>query len=118
MVVTLVLFLLLSALTVVGLLKAKHVSPLLRGFMGIACALLLLNFVKFCNDYPMTCTIHFRYITPLLLYGGLGLGLFWSSSKKGTLPKILMGIATLCIVITAVFSTVLYIGCLPPLVTA
>ena len=118
MVASLILFVLLSVVTVIGLIRAKHVSPLLRVFVGLACGLLLLNFVKFCNDYPMTCTIHFRYITPVLLYGGLGLGLFWSSSKKQLSAKIVVGLAAVLILSTSVLSAMLYVNCLPPLVVA
>lgn len=113
MVVTIFLFLLLAALTVWGLIRAKHQSPLLRGFISLAGLLLVGNFVKFCVDYPMTCTIHFRYIAPVLLYGGLGLGFWWESTKKKLPARIILCIALLAILTTCVISTELYTECLP-----
>lgn len=113
MVVTICLFLLLTVLTVWGLIRAKHQSPLLRGFIALACVLLVGNFVKFCMDYPMTCTIHFRYIAPVLLYGGLGLGFWWESTKKKLPARIILAVVAIAVLTTCVISTVLYTGCLP-----
>ncbi|MBQ9779455.1 MAG: glycosyltransferase family 39 protein [Clostridia bacterium] len=115
MVVTLGLFFLLTALTLWGLISAKKQSPLLRGFIAFACLLLVGNFVKFCDDYPMTCTIHFRYIAPVLLYGGLGLGFWWESTKKKLPARIILAVVALAVLTTCVISTVLYTGCLPVL---
>ncbi len=118
MVISVLLFVLLSLVTVVALFKAKQVSPLLRGFVGLALVLIVVNFVKFCIDYPFTCTIHFRYIAPVLLYGCIGLGMYWAWCKKGILDRILMGVTATGMVSTAILSTVLYVNCLPPLVVA
>ncbi len=118
MVISVVLFILLTVVTVVALFKAKHVSPLLRSFVGIACVLIVFNFVKFCIDYPFTCTIHFRYIAPVLLYGCIGLGMYWTWCKKGLFDRILMGVIATGMVSTAILSTILYVNCLPPLVVA
>ena len=118
MIVTLALFFLLSALTVWGLIRAKKQSPLLRGFILFACLLLIGNFVKFCVDYPMTCTIHFRYIAPLMLYGSIGLGFWWESTKKKLPARILLCVVVLAVLITCVISTKLYIECLPVLETS
>lgn len=115
MVITIVLTLLLTVLTLMGFIRAKDCSPWLRVFMGSACVLLLLNFVKFCIDYPMTCTIHFRYITPVLLYGALGLGLWWSSSKKKLPARIVLSLVAVAILTTCVISSLLYMHGLPVL---
>lgn len=117
MMVSLVMFVLLTGLTVVALFKAKQVNPLFRGFVAVAGVLLAGNFVKFCMDYPFTCTIHFRYIVPLLLYGCIGMGMYWSWCKKNWFNRILLGVVAAGIVMTVVISTVLYVNCLPiPLV--
>jgi len=115
MVLSLALFFLLAGLTVWGLIRGKKHPPLLRGFIGLACLLLVGNFVKFCIDYPMTCTIHFRYIAPLLLYGSMGLGFWWESTKKKLPSRILLTVVALAVVSTCVISTILYAGCLPVL---
>lgn len=118
MVVSLVLFVLLAVLTINALLRAKHISVWLRVFVGLAAILLFFNFVKFCIDYPFTCTIHFRYIAPVLLYGCMGLGMYWTWCKKNLFDRIVMGFVAVGIVSTAVLSTILYVNCLPPLVMA
>ncbi len=117
MVVTLLLFLLLAVLTVWGLIRANKQSPLLRGFIAAALLLVMGNYVKFCVDYPMTCTIHFRYIASILLYGALGLGFWWESTKKKIPARILLAIVAVAVLTTCVISTVLYSGCLPILET-
>ncbi len=118
MIVTLGLFFLMVGLTVWGLIRAKKQSPLLRGFIALACVLLIGNFVKFCMDYPMTCTIHFRYIAPLMLYGGLGLGFWWESTKKKLPACILLFVVCAAVLATCVISTELYTECLPVLEAA
>lgn len=112
MVITVVLAILMVGLTAVALFKAKQVSPWLRTFVGVAGVILSLYFVKFCLDFPFTCTIHFRYIVPLLLYGCIGMGLYWSSCKKDIADRILMGVASAGVISTALISTFLYLNCL------
>ncbi|MBE6558140.1 MAG: glycosyltransferase family 39 protein [Ruminococcaceae bacterium] len=118
MVLTLGLFFLLTALTVWGLIRAKQQSPLLRTFIAFAAILIMGNFVKFCMDYPMTCTIHFRYIAPVLLYGSIGLGFWWESTKKKIPARIILAVVALAVLTTCVISTELYTECLPVLEAA
>lgn len=87
MVVTLVLALATIAVTVVGLIRRRDVDSRLRWFVAVAAVLLLGNYVVFCKDYPWTCTIHFRYVLPVLLYGGIGTGLWWQRSARTPLHR-------------------------------
>ena len=113
MVLTIGLTLLLFVLSVWGFIRAKQQSPLLRGFLVFGCVLLLGNFVKFCYDYPMTCTIHFRYIVPVLLYAALGLGFWWQSTQKKLPAKIILSLTSVVILVFSVLSSYLYVTGLP-----
>ncbi len=113
MIVTILLALAVTALTVIGLIRAKRTAPVLRIAVAAASLLLLLNFLKFCVDYPFTCTIHFRYITALLVFAGIGTGLWWQNSSKHVAVRVVK-IATASL--TAVFcllSAYLCLACYP-----
>jgi 4-amino-4-deoxy-L-arabinose transferase-like glycosyltransferase len=83
MVLAMALTLLYTVLSVIGLFRARDTHGALRAFIAMSAVLTLASFVKFCYEYPMTCTIHFRYITPCLLWGCAGLGLWWQSTTGG-----------------------------------
>ncbi len=121
MVLAILLTLLYTVLTVWGLIGDRTTSWPVRLFVALSILLLTVNFVKFCYDYPMTCTIHFRYITPCLLWGSVGLGLWWRSvheaahntSGKHMPAKVLLGTVAGLTLIFCLLSAQLYLHCLP-----
>ena len=96
-----------------GLLRCKRYAIPLRVFFACFFLLTVAYFVKFCIDFPMTCTLHFRYLLPLLLLAAVGLGAWWESTKKGVAAKILLSLIGVLIVAASVLSAVLYALCLP-----
>ena len=113
MVASLAAGLLLSLLFVWGMLRHKEMNAWLRIFFSLFGVITLGYFAKFCLDYPMTCTLHFRYLLALLVLGGVGVGAFWESTKKGIVPRIVLSLCGLLLLFCSVLSTVLYVLCLP-----
>ena len=114
MVVTLALALVTVAVTVVGLIRRRDVDSRLRWFVAVAALLLLGNYVIFCKDYPWTCTIHFRYILPVLLYGGIGIGLWWQGSSRTPLRRtVQIVLATLTVVFCGLSAYLCAVGMAP-----
>lgn len=111
MLLTLVLAVTAVVLTFIGLVRAKNIDPVLRIFIGSSFAVLILNFLKFCFDFPMTCTIHFRYLVPCLLYCSVGIGMWWSSSKKKLSTLIIRGTTVRLVLFVCVISSFLYLNC-------
>lgn len=115
LVLAMVLTLLYAVLALIGLFRAKDTHWAVRVFIGSAAFLLLANYVKFCYDYPMTCTIHFRYIIPCLPWGCAGVGLWWQSvTGKETAGKRLPARAVLGVTLglTVVFCALSALLCL------
>jgi len=113
MLLSVILAVLLLLTFVWGMLRRGQHSVPLRIFFGGFFLLTLAYFVKFCIDFPMTCTLHFRYLLPLLLLGAVGLCAWWESTKKGVTAKILLSLIGTLTVAASVLSAVLYALCLP-----
>ncbi len=113
MVLSLALGIFISVLFVWGMLRHKETCAWIRAFFAFFGAILLGYFVKFCIDFPMTCTVHFRYLLPLLPLGAVGIGFWWASTKKGVLARITLGVLGGMLLTSCVLSTVLYVLCLP-----
>lgn len=121
-VVTLMLTLLMVVLTLLGLFRNRSVHVMIRLFVGLSALLLFGNFVKFCYDYPMTCTIHFRYLPTCLLWGSMGLGFWWQSVCERPRKKVTyrLACAVLCLTLLLIglfclLSAMLYLQGLPRL---
>ena len=113
MIITVLLAVTVTVLAVIGLVRARDTAPVLRIAVSFASLLLLFNFLKFCIDYPFTCTVHFRYITPLLVLAGVGMGLWW---KKGSRHVAVRAVKTAVASVTALFcliSAYLCLACYP-----
>ncbi len=50
-------------------------TPTEKTLFGSFYALLIINFYKMSKDYPFTCTMNFRYITPTVIIGAFFLGI-------------------------------------------
>ena len=56
----------------------------LKAFFIFFHIVMILNFYKMAADYPFTCTLNFRYITPTVITGALFCGLFLQSLQKSS----------------------------------
>ena len=111
MIVTLLLALTVIVLAVIGLIRAKTASPVLRIAVSVASLLLLYNFLTFCIDYPFTCTVHFRYITVLLVFAGIGMGLWWQNAKNPIPVRIVKAVTAVLTAVFCLFSAYLCLVC-------
>ena len=111
MIVTLLLALTVIVLAVIGLIRAQTASHVLRSAVSVASLLLLYNFLTFCIDYPFTCTVHFRYITVLLVFAGIGMGLWWQNAKKPIPVRIVKAVTAVLTAVFCLFSAYLCLVC-------
>lgn len=50
------------------------IAPLMKVFWGVFYLMMMVNFYKMAHDYPFTCTMNFRYITPTVIIGAFFAG--------------------------------------------
>lgn len=72
---------------IVMMFKKCAMKPLEKTFFGLFYILMIANFYKMCYDYPFTCTMNFRYITPTVIVTSLFCGLFMAQKKNGETSK-------------------------------
>lgn len=74
-------------------------------FFGITYFVFMINFIKFCFDYPQICTMGFRYVSFIIIIPMIGTGLFLEN--KGN--KILMNLLTFLCFLGNGLATLLYL---------
>jgi hypothetical protein len=69
------------------------------------------NFYKMSAQYPFTCTMNFRYITPTVIINALFMGLFMSREEKstGVSATVISAVSKLLMALTAIFCLLSYI---------
>lgn len=109
-------FIMLTAVAVWGivysLVKKKYIVDLTLTVMFLLVGLvILINYVKFCFDYPFTCTQNFRYCVPLLLVGATFTGILYKNTreKKDTFSRIMKWAIPLCVAVFCLSSSMVYI---------
>lgn len=66
--------------------KIPNMNYVLKTFLGLIYISVLGSFIKFCIEFPHTCTMDFRYIVPTLLIGSIAIGLTINElDKKNTM---------------------------------
>lgn len=63
--------------------KRAGISGLCKGFLAGYGGLLILNYLKFCVDYPYVCTFNFRYVLPVFTLCSLAFAVFREDSRYG-----------------------------------
>lgn len=92
------------------------IDRVMKLFWGSFYLMMMVNFYKMANDYPFTCTMNFRYITPTVIIGAFFAGV--SIKRMGTSEKPAAAVAVKLIGAAAALfcalSAVIYIQvCLP-----
>ncbi len=76
---------------------------------------MMVNFYKMCYDYPFTCTMNFRYITPTVIIGALSVGMISEKiiSHKNKTAQIIINITEILTLIFAMLTIIIYlfVGC-------
>ncbi len=82
-----------------------------KGFFTGFYAVMMVSFYKTAKDYPFTCTMNFRYITPTVIIGVVFIGLVIANIKmKNTFfNKSLKAILKICTMLFAVCSGLVYL---------
>ncbi|MDE7137423.1 MAG: hypothetical protein K2O29_03050, partial [Ruminococcus sp.] len=77
---------------------------------------MMINFYKMCCDYPFTCTMNFRYITPTVITGALFTGIISDKiiSQKTKKGRIAIYITEAMTFLFALFTIIIYlaVGCI------
>ncbi|MBR2152036.1 MAG: hypothetical protein IJ944_01960 [Clostridia bacterium] len=92
--------------------KKKYIVDLTLTVMFLLVGLvILINYVKFCFDYPFTCTQNFRYCVPLLLVGATFTGNLYTEilNNKDKFSKIMKWAIPLCVGVFCLSSSMVYI---------
>jgi len=98
------------AMVYVCIKKLKNNNYVMKTFFSVMYIVIVGSFIKFCFQFPHTCTMDFRYIVPTLIFGAIAIGLFVNElEKKKTIQNkiISYAICTLTIVFAA-FSVLIY----------
>ncbi len=93
------------------------IDPTMKAMWGSYYALMMLNFYKMSADYPFTCTMNFRYITPTVIIGAFFMGLTIKrltekkdSKAAGTAVSVMTG----SVVLFCLLSIIIYLQvCVP-----
>ncbi|MBR1751289.1 MAG: glycosyltransferase family 39 protein, partial [Ruminococcus sp.] len=91
-------------------------TPTEKTFFGSFYAMLMLNFYNMAKDYPFTCRMNFRYITPTVIIGAFFLGLTIKnlSSDEGKAELAVKTITTSVALLFALLSIIIFVFvCLP-----
>lgn len=71
---------------------------------------MMLSFYKMAHDYPFTCTMNFRYITPTVMIGCLFIGFALNKLKDhGSKARYIKYIAEACVMMFSSASTLVYL---------
>ena len=72
---------------------------------------MILSFYKMAHDYPFTCTMNFRYITPTVMIGCLFIGFALNELKDcGSKARYIKYIAEACVLLFSSASTLVYLA--------
>ena len=82
----------LFVIMIIALVKAKNMQPIWKIFFVLFYVFMMLNIYKMSADYPMVCTMNFRYITPTVIVQAL-FGGIWLVSYRGQVVKETCGTA-------------------------
>lgn len=104
----------LNVAFIVMLLKKGTYTRPIKVFLVLIYSVVLLQYIKFCFDYPQTCTMSFRYIPIVLLFPALGGNFAWDHLKKHPFGKLLLILLSVLILFFAAGSAFLYLWQLNP----
>lgn len=107
----LIVLLSLIAIVVTCFIKSK-MRLMEKVFFGLFYVVLIVFFYKMAYDYPLTCTMDFRYITPTVIIGSLFIGLTMdkiSVSNKKSCKTMMYSTGALALLF-ALCSTIIYIA--------
>lgn len=100
-------------LTIISLINKSRTVPLDMGgklLLGSFYIVMIANFYKMSYDYPFTCTMNFRYITPTVIVTSLFCGIFLEEIKpKGRLGSAAASVLSVTVVGFAFLSTYIYL---------
>ena len=82
-----VVFALGMTVALVWLVFQKEGDRMIPVWLALSCAVTLGSYVKFSLDFPVTCSMHFRYVTVFLLYGLIAGGIWWQKAPRGGIWK-------------------------------
>jgi len=98
------------AMVYICIKKLENINYVLKTFFSVMYIVIVGSYVKFCFQFPHTCTMDYRYIVPTLIIGAVAIGLLVNElDKKQSIiyKKISFGIYVLTLFF-AIFSVLTY----------
>ncbi len=93
--------------------KNRYLKRNMKIFLGSYYILMLVQYVVFCMQYPHTCSMDFRYITPTLIINALCLGIVTEESsrlaKTNETARVLSHVPVIATVLFSLSSTIVYL---------
>lgn len=86
------------------------VKPLEKVFLVSFYVTLMGNFYKMAYDYPFTCTMNFRYITPTVIVGSIFIGLAINNNFSNLGKKIMLYLISACTLSFSIMSAAVYLS--------
>lgn len=83
----------------------KSKDPWIKVFCWAIYLLFMGSYLKFCFQFPMICSMNFRYVVPAALIGAIHIGRYYQKEGASRYIRWAMGI---CLTIFAVSSSLLY----------
>ncbi len=84
-------------------------------FFAVFYLTIMINFYKMCYDYPFTCTMNFRYVTPTVIIGALSVGIVSDRiiSRKNKTAQTAMKITEVLTLLFVTLTIIIYlsVGC-------
>jgi len=72
----------LFAMVYVCLKKLENIDYVIKSFFVVMYFTIVGSFIKFCFQFPHTCTMDYRYIVPTLIIGAIAIGLLVNELDK------------------------------------
>lgn len=89
------------------LIKNRKRRDLVEGVMALTYVLFIGSYLKFCVQFPVVCSMNFRYVVPVLLVGAIAIGRYLQEEKRSRCIQI--GIEA-CTLVFTLSSILLYGG--------
>ena len=80
----------------------REASRLMLAMKALVVVLFLGSYIKFCFQFPMICSMNFRYVVPVLLVIAVNVGLYEQSSKAKRAGKALIGGISVLFVLSSI----------------
>lgn len=91
--------------------KNNYLDTTMKIFFCVLYAILMINFITFCFQYPHNCSMDYRYIVPTLVIGAMFIAIFAEQCEKNMKDikyKVMYYVTIGCTTLFSLFSIIVY----------